>query len=87
MALTEYVFIARAMFVINDGDGACSSYYTYNTRFDLIGGTFLSRLQSKIFNALKYFGLFKSASRLGTDPFLTTLASQQCGRWTRRRPM
>lgn len=34
--LTECVAMERAMFVIGDNHGACSSYYTYDARFDLI---------------------------------------------------
>lgn len=39
MALTEFVFMEGVMFIINARDGAYPSYYTYNHRFEHIGGS------------------------------------------------
>lgn len=57
IALAEYVFMARSMFVINARDGEDSSYYTYRARFDRIGDSWMFHLPVKILDALKYFGL------------------------------
>lgn len=62
------------MFVINGRDSACPSYYTYNPRFYHIEGGLLFRDPPKISNKLKYFGLYKFACHIGTDPVLTSFA-------------
>lgn len=67
------------MFVINAQDGACPGYYTYNGWVDHIGGSLFFRLPSRILDALKYFGLYKFSSGMGTGPVLTALAFHRCG--------
>lgn len=78
--LTKCVFIVGAMLVVNAMDGGCTSYYTYNRRFNHIGGTRLLRLPTKILNAFQYFGLYKLASRMGTDLAITALSLHRCGK-------
>lgn len=73
------MFVAGAMLVINANDGACPRYYTYNHHFDLIGGSLLFRLPTKILKALQYFGLYTPAGHTGTDPALTALVFHQYG--------
>lgn len=38
IALTEYVFMAGAVFIVNAKDGVCSTYYSVNLRFDHTSG-------------------------------------------------
>lgn len=38
IAITEYVFMADAMLVINGRDRACPRYYTLNTQLSRLGG-------------------------------------------------
>lgn len=63
--LTEYVFMSRAMFVVNAEDRACPSYYTWNQRFDNLSDGILFRLLEKILDALRYLGLYKFCSANG----------------------
>lgn len=42
-------------------------------------GSLLFWLPVKILDALRYFGLYKFACRMGTDPVLTALAFHRCG--------
>lgn len=79
MALTDYVFMVRAILVINAWEGSCPRYYNYNARLYNIRGSLLFRLPSKILDAPKYFGLYKFASRLGTDTVLTAVLFHRCG--------
>lgn len=58
-ALTEYVFMTGAIFVINIRDVACHSFYTYNPRFDDVGDSLLSRLPTKIPSGPRFLGLYK----------------------------
>lgn len=60
IALTEFVFIARAMFIVNDKDGACLICYTGSLRFDHVSWGLLFRLPAKILDSLVYFGLYKA---------------------------
>lgn len=54
----------------NTRNGVCPSYYTYHERLDHIGGSLLFRFPVKILDALKYFGLYMFAHRMGTDPLI-----------------
>lgn len=67
MSLTAYLVMVEAMFGINARDRAYLIYYTYITLFDHIGGCLFLRLPTKILDALKYFGLYKFASRMRSD--------------------
>lgn len=71
--MIEHVFMAGAMFAINDKKGACPRYNTYNPQLDHIWGSLLFRLPAKILNVLRYFGLFKFVGRMGTVLFIAAL--------------
>lgn len=66
-------------FSINVRVGVCASYYTYCALFDRKGGSLLSRLPSRILNALGYFVLYTFIHRMGTDPFLKSVGLHRCG--------
>lgn len=68
------------MLVLNAKDGASPKYYTYNARFEHIGGSLLFTLLSRIPDSLKYFDLYKITSHMGTDPVLTAPAFHRCGK-------
>lgn len=68
MVLTEYVFMAGAMFVSNAREGTSPSYYTYNPRSNHIGNSLLFLLLPNILDTLKYFGLNNFARCMGTNP-------------------
>lgn len=57
MALTEYVFVAWAMFIVNARNGARLRNYTGSLRSEHIIGRLLFRLPDKIVDALTYSGL------------------------------
>lgn len=67
------------MFVIDDSDGACPSYYTYNVRFAHIWGSLWFWPPSKMLDTLKYFGLSTFASRIDADAVLKSMAFHRCG--------
>lgn len=67
-----------SMFIVNDKDGACSSYYTGNLRFEMVSEGLLFWLSAKIFGNLRYFGLYSFALRKGTDAVLMFLAFKRC---------
>lgn len=70
--------ITKALLVINDGDEACHRCYTYDTPFDDIVGGLCFRLCLKIIDALKYFGLYTTARRVGTDRVQTVKMFSRC---------
>lgn len=86
IALTEYVFMAFEMFVINARARAFPRYYTLHADFDSLIRAVLFRSSNKILDALRYIGLFKFAPCMGTDPFLTTLVIHRCTDtdWTKK---
>lgn len=55
--LTGYVFIPRAMFIVNAKDGAWSTYYCGNLHLFHVSGGLLFHLPIKIPEKLEYFGL------------------------------
>lgn len=68
IALTLYVFMTGAMFVVGARDGVCPSHYILKPRFDGLNASILFCLLDKILDALKLSGLYKFALRMGTDP-------------------
>lgn len=72
-ALTKYGLKAEEMFVVNARDGQTAWYYTLNPRLDRLSDGVLFRLTGKIVDAHKYFGLYRFALRVGTDPVRTAL--------------
>lgn len=68
ITLTEYVFLADVMVVINATDGACASYCTQKPGIDDVEGSLLFRLPVKYFDPLKYLGSYIFAHRISTDP-------------------
>lgn len=77
--LTEYVFITSAVFVVSAREGACPSYYALNHRFDNVSCSIHFRLPDKSLDTLKYFGLYRFALRMGTDPVETAVVFHRCG--------
>lgn len=75
---TGYAFMTGVLLVFNLRDAAYPRYYIYKDRFDHIGRSLFFRLPSKILSALKFFGLYESASHTATDPILTALAFYRC---------
>lgn len=73
IALTEFVFMACVMFIINVQYGAYSMYYTGNLRFDLIPRALFSSFRQKTLGIMAYLGLYNFALRMGTDPVLVVL--------------
>lgn len=76
-ALTEFVPMAGAMFIINDIWEACSTHYTGNLLLDPVFRGLLLRLSAKNLDVLVYFGLYKFTLRMKTDTVLTALAFKQ----------
>lgn len=66
------------MFIVNGKNGLCATYYTRDIRFDYVFGGRHFRLTSKVFDALAYFGLYKSVLRMETDPLLKALSEKRC---------
>lgn len=77
-ALTEYVFMTVAMFVVSDRDDACNSYYTQSPYFGHVAGELLFCLRKKILDALNYFCLYMFANRTGADLISTAMVIHQC---------
>lgn len=74
IALTNFLFTAGAVFFVNAKAGACSTYYSGNLRYDHVSEGPLFWLSVNILATLTYFGLYKFALRMRTDPLLATLA-------------
>lgn len=74
IALTDFVFMAGVMFIVNDKDAACLTCDTENFRFQKVFGWIRFRLSAKILDTLLYSGLYRFALRMETDPVLTVLA-------------
>lgn len=70
--------MASVMFVVHAKDGDGTSYYTDKARFDHIGGSLLFRLLPKLLDGLKYYGLYRFAHRMGTDPVLPAMSFNWC---------
>lgn len=64
----------------------CTFYSTYNAWFDHIGVSLLFVLPSRIIDALKCFGTFKSAIFIGVDKAFMALAFTWYARWIGRGP-
>lgn len=77
--MTANEFTPGITFVVNARDSVCPSYHTLNPQFDDLSGSILFRLRDKILDSLKYFGLYKFASRIGTDPVMMAKAFHRCG--------
>lgn len=77
-AVAKYIFIVRLTLVMNCDDGACTTHYSHCLRFDHGDGSVPFCLPVKMRNTLKYFGLYKFAQRMCTDPVLTAMAFHSC---------
>lgn len=55
-ALSDYVFMVEAMFIVNAKDGACLTYYAGNLWFNNLSDQHLFWLPAKSFDALASFG-------------------------------
>lgn len=64
----------------NNKDCAFSIYYTYSAWPNYLIAITLLRPCNKVLDALKYFAMYNFALGIGTDPFLTALATQQCAK-------
>lgn len=73
IALTGYTYMECVAFVLNGEDGICVKYYTHNPPFDHVDCRFLFCPPMRIYYALKYLALHKSADRMGTDVLLTIM--------------
>lgn len=71
IALTNYVFTARAMFIVNYKTGAFAGHYSLSIKLDIVYGCLLFCLFYKILDPLNYLGFYKLARRMSTDPVLT----------------
>lgn len=71
IAITGYVSIAAAIFLINTEDGAYLSSYTGSNQLDSLSGGLLFWLQSKIVDVLKFFALAKFEVQIETGSVLT----------------
>lgn len=69
---------AGVMFIVNAKDGACTSYYNDNPRFEHDDESLLSRLPLRFLDSLKYFGQYNVAEPKGTGPVLTVMAIHWC---------
>lgn len=78
IALTEHVFIVGVMFDTNVSSRAWPQFLHPFSEFNNLSGSLLSSLPGKIMNALKCFGIYKFALRIGTDSALTDLAFHRC---------
>lgn len=77
-SVAEFAFLTGVMLVINAADGSCASYYSRSPRFDHVRGSILFRLPVKILDAIRYFGLYKFARRIGTAPVLAVILFHRC---------
>lgn len=73
-SLDKVGFHCRSMFILNDWDGPCQTFYTGNLRFSHVSGGLFSWHLSNVRDALSYFGPYKSAERIETDLVLTASA-------------
>lgn len=73
------------MFVVNVREGPTPWHYTLNPRFNNFGEGVLFQFFDQLLDALKYFGLYRFALRVGTDPVRTALAIHQYSEidWTK----
>lgn len=53
--LTEHVFMACALFLINARYDACLRYYMLNILFDSLTAGVLCRLSDKVLDSLRYY--------------------------------
>lgn len=60
--------MAGEMSVVRARDGECSGFYTLSNWLDNLSEGMLFRRSEKILGALKYFGLYTFALRMGTGP-------------------
>lgn len=66
------------MLVVSGKSGACISYLTHTRRIEDVSGSLLFYIPLKIYDTLKYFGLYGFVLRMGTDPFLTVNMFYRC---------
>lgn len=78
ITLTEYVFMSGTISVTISRHMDGRSYYSLNPRLDNLSGSILFQLPDESFDALKYFGLYKFALRMGTDSVIMTMAFHRC---------
>lgn len=76
---TKYGSTAGLMFLKDSKDGAGSTSYTYDSRFENLSCRLLFSLASKILDTLKHIGLYKYTLRIGTDHVLMALVLHRCG--------
>lgn len=69
-----------AFCVMKAGNGARSCYYAYSSRFKKLRKCLLFRFRDKMLATLIYFGLFKLALCVSTDPILTNLSLHRCAK-------
>lgn len=74
IAVTENIFMAGAVFVINARNSVCPSYCAYSYLFDILTGSLLFSLLDKFMAALKYSGIYKFSWRMATNYVSTDLA-------------
>lgn len=74
-----------ALYLINAADRACPSYYILNHRVDTLSGSMLFHVLDNILDVLKYFGLYRFALQMGTDPIKTDFAFHRCRKFDLER--
>lgn len=60
IGLAEYVFMAKAMFIVSTKHGACVISYTQNLCFDRVTSGPLFRLPGRLLHAFAYFKPYKA---------------------------
>lgn len=78
IALKRSMIMAGVMVLINAQNGDFFKYYTVIAWHDNLSGGMLFRLQGKIVDAIRFFGLYKFTLCMGTDLGLEALAIHQC---------
>lgn len=78
IALTEYVLIEAATFIMNAKDKNDLNYYTGSHRFDHASGGMLFPLSVRIIDALACFGLYMFALQIWTNRVLKISLYKGC---------
>lgn len=66
------------MLILNSKDGAFSNSFIRNLRFDHASKDFLLRLPARILDILVYFGFYRLACCMRTEPELKPLSFKRC---------
>lgn len=78
ISLIAFFFMARAIFVVENQDGACARYYAGSLRFGNVLGVHHFLLPDMLLDALTYFRLHTFFLSTEIDQMLKTSEKERC---------